>query len=270
MFEIPRLLLKDFLAMRQASQVAVYYLFGPTSEETPPCYIGQTGSAGERLKQHAKDASKDFWITALVGVSLTNEWTSTHVALLEWLSIDAAAKVDRYNLLNGNSATRPHTPAPLEADCAEFFETLSVLLSTLGQPLLEAPNRPVAVTNGLLADVPEVLYFRERGCRSTGTQTPEGLLVHAGSTGRIELLGSATPALKARRVALNQEGVISLAGGQLTFLKDYLFASPSAAGSFIVGGSQNGRTGWRNADGKNLHQIEAEALDAVAMTPGAV
>ncbi len=267
MFEVPRVLLKDFLSMPEASRVAVYYLFGPISEETPPCYVGQSGSAGERLKQHAKDTGKDFWTTAVVGVSLTNEWTSTHVALLEWLSIDVASRNPRYNLLNGNSASRPYTPAPLEADCSEFFETLAVLLSTLGQPLLEPASRPTSVANGNDGGAPEVLYFRERGCNSTGIQTPEGLLVQAGSKGRLELLTSATPAVKAQRAALTQEGVISLAERHLTFLKDYLFPSPSAAGSFIVGGSQNGRTGWRNAAGKNLHQIGAEALDAVVTTP---
>lgn len=269
MFEVPRLLLKDFLLMSESSRVAVYYLFGPISEETPPCYIGQSGSAGERLKQHAKDSGKDFWTTAVVGVSLTNEWTSTHVALLEWLSIDAAALNPRYKLLNGNSATRPYTPAPLEADCSEFFETLAVLLSTLGQPLLEPTGGPQPVANGNGVGATEELFFRERGCDSRGLQTAEGLLVRAGSTGRYELLNSATPALKGQRTALAQEGVVSLADKRLTFIKDYLFPSPSAAGSFIVGGSQNGRTGWRNSEGKNLHQIEADALDAVVTEPEA-
>lgn len=259
MFEVPRPLLKDFLAMPQSNQVAVYYLFGPSSDETPQCYIGQTGSAGDRLKQHA---SKEFWTSASIGVSLTNEWTSTHVALLEWMSIDTATKVGRFNLQNGNTATRPHTPAPLEADCAEFFETLSVLLSTLGQPLLEPAQRPTAAGPASDSNAVESLFFRERGSDGKGVQTPEGLLVRSGSTGRLDILASAPKNLAAQREALLSDGVISLGDGQLTFLKDYLFASPSAAAAFLAGGNQNGRTSWRNAAGRNLHQLEADALDS--------
>jgi len=281
MFGVPRLLLRDFLAMPQAGQVAVYYLFGPSGDEAPQCYIGQTGSAGERLKQHAKDQSKDFWTTAAVGVSLTNEWTSTHVALLEWMSIDAATKIGRFNLLNGNTATRPHTPSPLEADCYEFYETISVLLSTLGQPLLEPAQRSIlnaatppspagaSSTRPITATMSEILFFREGGCDSTGVQTPEGLLVQAGSTGRQQVRPSAAPALIAQRAALVRDGVISYADGHLTFLKDFLFSSASGAGSLIVGGSNNGRISWRNAAGKNLNQIEADALDAAQPAPEA-
>src|SRR5664279_3530396 len=94
MFEVPRPLLNEFLAMPKSSQVGVYCLFGVDEDKVPQCYIGQSGSVGDRLKQHAKDPSKDFWTVAAVGVSLTNEWTSTHAAQLEeWTSIDEAIRI---------------------------------------------------------------------------------------------------------------------------------------------------------------------------------
>jgi hypothetical protein len=43
----------------------------------------------------------------MVAVSLTNEWTSTHVAFLEWLSISRGARAGRYELLNGNPSIQP-------------------------------------------------------------------------------------------------------------------------------------------------------------------
>ena len=110
-FEVPRPLLSEFLKRPEAAQVGVYYFFGSSEDDTPQCYIGQSGSVGVRLQQHT--GTKDFWTKAMVAVSLTNQWTSTHVAYLEWLSLSAGAKVaGRYAVVNGNQASNPFTPEP--------------------------------------------------------------------------------------------------------------------------------------------------------------
>lgn len=99
-------------------------------------------------------------------------------------------------------------------------------------------------------------------------QTPEGFLVLKDSIGRVELRPSATASERELRAVLLRDRVVEVTDGRLVFLEDRLFSSPSSAAGALVGGGQNGRTGWRNAAGKNLHQIEAEALDAVITTPG--
>ena len=70
-------------------------------------------------------------------VSLTNSMTQTHALFLEWFAIGQATQAGRYSLENGNAGARPHTPAPLEADCHEIHETAATLLATLGQPIFE-------------------------------------------------------------------------------------------------------------------------------------
>jgi hypothetical protein len=255
-FEIPRSLLSEFLKRRESSRVGVYYLFGPESEEGRLAYIGQSGNVGKRLQEHA--ASKDWWTKAMVAVSLTDEWTSTHVAYLEWLSVDRATKAGRYKLDNLNQGSNPHTPEPLEADCNEFLETIGVLLATLGVPILEQVQE--TVTEGTPGQ--ELLYFREAGCDATGYQTPEGLLVLRGSVGRADLRRSATPPLRRLRDALREQGVYEVRDERMVFVKDHLFSSPSAAGGFLVGGANNGRTSWKNAAGTDLNHIEARELDA--------
>jgi hypothetical protein len=259
-FEVPRSLLSEFLKRPEAGQVGVYYLFGSGDDETARCYIGQSGNVGARLQQHT--GTKDFWTTAMVAVSLTNEWTSTHVAYLEWLCLDRAVAAGRYILLNGNQASNPFTPEPLEADCQEFLETIAVLLATLGAPVLEpVQRRPIltSVDNGPEAE-PERLFLRERGCEATGYQTSEGLLVLAGSTGRPGLRPSAPASLGRQREALQAEGVIRQSETELVFLKDHLFTSPSAAGGVVIGGSNNGRISWRNVDGQSINDLETLAL----------
>ena len=257
-FEVPRSLLPQFLQRPESGQVGVYYLFGSNEDEAPQCYIGQSGNVGVRLQQHT--STKDFWTRAMVAVSLTNEWTSTHAAYLEWLSLGRARAAGRYNLVNGNQASNPFTPEPLEADCQEFIDTIAVLLATLGAPLLEAVKPAASSPEKSSSDEPESLFFRDAGCEATGFQTPEGLLVMAGSKGRPDIRKSARPGIAVQRAALEAEGVIKLGEHELVFLKDHLFASPSAAGCALVGGENNGRTSWRNEQGRSISDLEQLAI----------
>ena len=131
--KVPRSQLADFLKMPEAQQVGVYFLMGELSEAgLPRAYIGQSGNVGSRLVQH--NQGKDFWNRAMVVISLTNSMTQTHALFLEWFAIGQATKAGRYSLENGNTGARPHTPAPLEADCHDIHETAATLLATLGQP----------------------------------------------------------------------------------------------------------------------------------------
>lgn len=255
-FDVPRSLLSDFLKRPEAWQVGVYYLFGSNDDETPQCYIGQSGNVGVRLQQHT--ATKDFWTRAMVAVSLTNEWTATHAAYLEWLSLARASAAGRYVLVNGNQASNPFTPEPLEADCQEFIETVAVLLATLGAPVLDSA-KPSGQTESA-GEEADLLFFRDGGCDASGYQTPEGLLVLAGSKGRPGLLPSAPARIGERRETLKAEGVVAVDEKGLVFLKDHLFGSPSAAGCALIGGTNNGRTSWRNSKGQSVSQLEQLAI----------
>jgi hypothetical protein len=110
----------------------------------------------------------------------------------------------------------------------------------------------------------QLLYFREAGCNATGYQTPEGLLVLGGSTGRENLRPSAPPRVKNMRDALREQGVFEVKDGRLVLVKEHLFNSPSAAGGFLLGGTNNGRTSWKNAAGQDLNQIETQELTAAS------
>lgn len=96
-------------------QVGVYFLIGNDDGGEPSVYIGQTGELRKRLNQHHKDSKKDFWERALVLISRTHSLTQTHTLFLEWLSLQEAKNAGRYADQNGNSGSKPHTPAPLEA-----------------------------------------------------------------------------------------------------------------------------------------------------------
>lgn len=260
-FEVPRPLLREFREMPESKQVGVYFLFGSSPSGRPSSYIGQSGNIGDRLKQHSD--KKDFWDHALVAVSLTNAWTNTHTGYMEWQSIKKATEAGRYELHNANDASNPHTPAPLESDCREYLETISVLLTTLGYPVLEPP-REIRMAPAVIGSTPapETLFFRQRGSDARARVTAEGLVVLAGSVGKSAHRPSMGANLIRRRIQLVEQGIAEVRGEDYVFLKDQLFSSPSTAGSIVMGGSVNGRTTWITSGGLTFQQLEESALVA--------
>lgn len=255
--EIPRALLADFLRMPEAEQVGVYFLFGENEADgAPKAYIGQTGQLKQRLSQHQQ--GKGFWNRALVAVSLTNSLTNTHAGYLEWLSIQQAQQAARYLLDNGNAGGRPHTPAPLEADCTEIHATVRLLLATLGYPLFEPLARTEAVQQ-----LDEVFVCRASGADARGLYTEEGFVVLTGSSGRLETVPSfQTHGYHRIREQLREQGVLAVEGERIRFTRDHLFQSPSGAAACVTGRTANGWIEWKDVSGRTLGDCKATPVAA--------
>jgi predicted GIY-YIG superfamily endonuclease len=255
LIEVPRSLLQDFLKMPESDQVAVYFLFGQTEDGAEQrVYIGQTGDLRARLTKHNKE--KDFWERALVLISRTNSLTQTHALFLEWHSLQACRQAGRYGDENGNSGSKPHTPAPLEADCLEIFETGHALLATLGYPLFDPVAKPAAVTAP-----DEIFYCTASGANGRGLYTEEGFVVLKGSTGRLKnvpsIIGTAGERLRQR---LLDSGAMRAEGDGVIFEKDELFRSPSMAALALMGRTCNGWVDWKSKDGRTLDELKRQIV----------
>jgi hypothetical protein len=251
--EVPRSLLGDFLSMPESDQVALYFLVGDSEDRLEQSvYIGQTGDLRARLAKHQKE--KEFWQRALILISRTDSLTQTHSLFLEWHCIQAVRKAGRYQDQNNNSGSRPHTPAPLEADCLEIFETGQTLLATLGYPLFEPVVRASAVSQES-----DVLYCRASGANGRGVYTEEGFVVMKGSVGRREnvpsIVGTSNERLRAR---LLETGVLRADGETVVFEKDHLFQSPSMAAMALMGRTANGWIEWKDGQGRTLDAIKRQ------------
>jgi hypothetical protein len=260
--EVPRSQLADFLKLTDAQQVAVYFLLGELSEAgLPRVYIGQSGSVGTRLVQH--NQSKDFWNRALVVTLLTNNLTQTHALFLEWFSIQQATQAGRYSLENGNAGARPHTPAPLEADCFEIFETVATLVATLGQPIFEPLTGAPQQVDGK-PQAPELFYCKGPQANGIGEYTSEGFVVHKGSTARIGNVASIQGTSQERfRQQLVTDGVLAPNGDSYVFTRDHLFASPSMAAIAVMGRSANGWLEWKTDLGQTLDAAKRQSVSLV-------
>lgn len=253
--DVPRKLLSDFLEMPESNEVAVYFLVGESDDGTElNVYVGQTGDLRKRLAKH--DLDKPFWERALVLISRTKSLTQTHGLFLEWCSVQAIRKAKRYTDLNGNGGSRPHTPAPMEADCLEVFETARTLLATLGHPMFD----PVA---GAPQDTPpqDYLFCTVSGVDGRGLYTQEGFVVLAGSVGRKEnmqsIAGTSNASFRDKLVA---NGTLSVNGDAVVFTKNHLFRSPSMAAVALLGTTANGWNVWKDKDGITLDALKRQAI----------
>jgi hypothetical protein len=252
--EVPRSRLNEFSGMAECGQVGVYFLFGSDTElDDPEVYIGQTGDLRNRLATH--HSKKDFWQRALVLISRTNSLTQTHALFLEWHCLKLASEAGRYRVENGNAGSKPHTPAPLEADCLEIFETGSILLSTLGFPVFEA----VAKASG--GD--EIFYCHANGLDGRGMLTDDGFVVLKGSVGRKEnvpsIRGTSTERL---RLKLGETDVMREDGDKVVLERDHLFGSPSMAAIALLGRTANGWLAWKAKDGRTLDELKRQGRTA--------
>jgi len=256
--DVPRKLLPDFLKMPESAQVGVYYLVAePEDGSEPQVYIGQTGDLRTRLAGH--DSKKDFWERALVLISRTHSITQTHALFLEWLSIQAARNAQRYVDSNGNAGSRPHTPAPMEADCLEIFETGQALLATLGHPLFDK----VAPQQTKDTSAADYFYCTSGGTNAKGLYTAEGFVVLAGSVGRKEnvpsIMGTSNASFREKLIAA---AVMKAEGAALIFTKDHLFRSPSMAAIAVLGRTANGWMEWKDKHGNTLDVVKRQAMDS--------
>jgi len=258
--EVPRSLLSSFLSMEQSCQVGVYFLIGEDTEDGDRLvYVGQTGDLRARLTAH--NQKKDFWERALVLISKTNSLTQTHALFLEWHALQQIRSAGRFADENGNSGSRPHTPAPLEAECFEVFETGGILVSSLGYPLFDPVAKPKQSQ-----EPAEILNLRSpsNGVEAKGLYTAEGFVVLAGSVGRINTAPSLGETNERWRQRLLDGGVMRPDDqGRLVFPKDHLFKSPSGAAIALLGRTANGWREWKSPKSKTLHELirEPEAIN---------
>jgi Domain of unknown function (DUF4357) len=249
----PRTELDQLLQRDELDKAGIYILTGtdPLSG-SPRAYIGEAEVIRDRLKQHK---SKEFWISAIVFVSKDENLTKAHVRYVESRLLTEATQVGRFTL-EQNQAGGSKLPESDRADMEVFLSRIQQLLPVLGSDLLI----PIAQAS---AKPPPggVLFCRIKGAEARGQRTADGFVVFRDSTAVLEERPSTEsyPYVVAQRKQLIADGTLVQKNGLLVFTKDVEFSSPSAAAVVIHGGSANGLTAWKTADGTSLKQLDEQA-----------
>ena len=247
--QIPRSKLSEASNRSEVKSVGVYFLFGE-DEKTglPLVYIGEAEDCFTRITQHNR--GKGFWESAIAITSKTNSFTKAHAKYLEWYCHQHAMEINRYSVENSTIPTKPYISEQMEADLMDNYETIKVLLSVLGYPVLESVV--------IKTQPSEMLYCKGRGVEAKGQYTDDGFIIFKGSAcAPDEVKSASTFVTNARRRILDAE-VIEKQGNAYIFLKDHLFPSPSQASAVVLGRNSNGWTSWKDSKGKTLDELKSK------------
>jgi len=259
---IPRSLLSVLKDRPEVQNVALYFLFGNNDEVSrTEAYIGEAEVGYDRLKQH--NVGKDFWEVAVLVVTNNsqNQFTKSDVKFLEHLAYNEAMVAGRY-AINQTIPTNPFIPEWRKEDLFDIFETISLLLGTLGYPLFESyrENKEDS-TNEAPED--ELFYCSRRDSEAFGKWTKDGFIVYKGS----KMTSKSSPGFESKLNKHNEmiqkllaDGILGKEDNRYIFLKDHPFNSPSAASSFVNQSPSNGWIDWKDKIGRTLDELKRKQL----------
>ncbi|MES2766014.1 MAG: GIY-YIG nuclease family protein [Bacteroidota bacterium] len=244
---IPRNKLLDTEVRPEIKKYGIYFLFGINEDKAKPiAYIGETDDCFERLKSHNR--TKDFWNYAIAITSKSDIFTKSHVKFLEYICVKTAKEIGRYDLENLTTPTREHISESMQADLLDNFETIKILLSTLGFPIFEEIRKSTKSKK-------EVLVCKGRNALAEGELTDDGFVVFKGSKANVDLTRTAGNWVIGIRKKLKDDNIIIEESGVYIFQEDFIFASPSTAAAAVLGRRANGWTEWKNNKGKTIDEI---------------
>lgn len=246
----PRAELQQARKRNELNRAGVYVLWGPgESGQLPRVYVGEGEAVLPRVEQHAR--TKDFWTHAAVFTSKDQNLNKAHVQYLESRLVSLANAAKRSELENGNV---PQPPALSEADAADaeaFLQDMLLCLPVVGLSLFEQPR--AADTGG------QELFLSAKNVEAMGLDSAEGFVVRKGATAAKEEAPSMHAYGRDLRRTLAVKGVLSDKGNLFELAQDYTFSSPSTAAAVLLGREANGRTVWKDADGRSLKEIQEDA-----------
>jgi hypothetical protein len=214
-------------------------------------YIGEGDPVRPRLENHY--AGKDFWTRAVFFVAGPGQLNKAHVQYLEAQLVARAQAAKRVPLDNGNVPAEPTLSEADRADMDVFLANILGMLPVLGVHAFEqAPPK-------LVPDLASMLTCQGRGVTAVGRDTPQGFVVQAGSHAALEEAPSMreyAPSISEVRADLQKNGVLVPENNALRFTQDYTFSSPSYASSVVLGRNSNGRTEWKDSNGRTLKELE--------------
>jgi hypothetical protein len=243
---IPRKKLAEAGKRQEVRKYGIYFLFGIDEEKAKPiAYIGETDNCFNRLNTHNRE--KDYWTHAIV-ISHKANFTKAHVEYLEYLCVKIAREIGRFDTTD-NKATpsMPFITESMDADIQDNFETIKVLLSTLGYPIFEE-------TKSMLKKR-EALYCKGKDASATGEMIDNGFVVNKGSKANMNETKTATTWVAGLRKKLIDDKIMIPKDGVYVFCEDFVFNSPSAAAATILGRQANGWTEWKNVEGKTIDSL---------------
>lgn len=266
-YKIPRIQLGDLKSRDEMKQSGIYFLFGRDEDKQKDVtYIGQatTRKNGEgvllRIQEHTRDTHADYFNDVIILTTQNNSFGPTEISYLENKFTQLAKEAGRYIVKNGNDPNPGNVTEEKESELDEIVENTLMIIGTLGYRAFVPMTKKVS--QDLTDNHSTYLYLKRKTKKSnkvieaTCERTTEGFVVLEGS--QVEIKDS--PYLPASLKEMRQNLIASRVIQDGVLKEKQLFSSPSYAAAFLLGMQTNGRTDWKDQDGRTLKELE-ELID---------
>ena len=266
-YKIPRIQLGDLKSRDEMKQSGIYFLFGRDEDKQKDVtYIGQatTRKNGEgillRIQEHTRDIHADYFNDVIILTTQNNSFGPTEISYLENKFTQLAKEAGRYIVKNGNDPNPGNVTEEKESELDEIVENTLMIIGTLGYRVFVPMTKEVS--QDLTDNHSTYLYLKRKTKKSnkvieaTCERTTEGFVVLEGS--QVEIKDS--PYLPASLKEMRQNLIASRVIQDGVLKEKQLFSSPSYAAAFLLGMQTNGRTDWKDQDGRTLKELE-ELID---------
>lgn len=242
-YVIPRPLLVEAKKLKDANRPGIYYLINENDEnKIAQIYIGQTRNGVIRLDDHNR--AKDFWNKAIMFLADSKTFTLDMISGLETYAIVKAHEAKRYKVENSVKPKYEIDEYDLPL-IEEVYEEIQFVMATQGYKMDNAKTS---------RNQAEIFQTTRNGIIAYGVYDGDKFQVLEGSEINT-LKESNLQRYNKQRRALIDKGDLASIGDRYILKVTLEFNTPSGASDFVLGGSTNGWTEWKNKDGKTLDEI---------------
>ena len=242
-YVIPRPLLSEAKKITGINRPGIYYLINENDEnKIAQIYIGQTRNGVVRLDDHNR--SKDFWNKAIMFLADNKTFSLDMISGLEEYAIMKAHESNRYKVENSVKPKYEIDEYDLPS-IEEVYEEIQFIMATQGYKM---DNAKMSMNEA------DIFQTSRKGIIARGVYGGDKFQVLEGSEINLEKPVHLEKYNRQRK-ELYEKGDIVKQGDKYILKVTLEFNTPSGASDFVLGGSTNGWSEWKNKDGKTLDEV---------------
>ena len=242
-YVIPRTLLSEAKKLSGINRPGIYYLISENDDnKIAQIYVGQTRNGVARLDDHNR--SKDFWNKAIMFLAGNKTFSLDMISGLEAFAINKAHESKRYKVENSVNPKYEIDEYDLPL-IEEVYEEIKFIMATQGYKMDDAK---------VTLNEANTLHTTRNGVLAFGVYDGEHFEVLEGSEIDMNRKCHSSTFEKQRQTALTNGDIVKV-DDKYKLTVSVSFSSPSSAAMFVLGGSTNGWTEWKDKDGKTLDEL---------------